>query len=72
LTFGQKEKLYAKGYQVLKTSALRRLRSSALLGLCRVTTKARTRVLCYILEAELKKYVSEVELNVTNGPDLVG
>ena len=38
---------------------------------CRYNEGKEHAFFCYLIEAELKKYIKKIELNVTYGPDLV-
>ena len=71
LTHRQQEKLYAQGYNVLKISAFGTSGASIYWINTRHNESKEHAFFCYTLEAELKKYVDKVEMNVTNGPDLV-
>ncbi len=71
LTFSQKEKLYAKGYQVLKTSAFGDSGAAHYWVMPRYNESKEHAFFCYLLKAELEKHVAEVELHVTSGPDVV-
>ncbi len=71
LTHRQQEKLYAQGYNVLKISPFGTSGAAIYWINTRHNESKEHAFFCYILEIELKKYVDEVEMNVTNGPDLV-
>jgi len=71
LTSGQKETLYTRGYKVLKISPFGTSGASYYWIKTRYNESKEHAFFCYVLEAELKKYVDEIEMNITNGPDLV-
>jgi hypothetical protein len=71
LTFRQKEALFTKGYRALKISPFGTSGASYYWLKPRYNESLVHAFFCYLLEAELKRYGKVIEMNVTNGPDLV-
>jgi hypothetical protein len=71
LTKRQQEILFTKGYRALKISPFGTSGASYYWLKPRYNESLVHGFFCFILEAELKRYGKVIEMNVTNGPDLV-
>lgn len=67
----QRELLFAKGYKRLKISPYGNSGATFYWVSTRYNESKEHAFFCYLIEAELKKYIKKVDMNVNNGPDIV-
>ncbi len=70
LSHDEKEKLFAKGYKRLKISPYGTSGAAFYWVKPRYNESKEHAFFCYLVEAEVKKYVKELKTNVTYGPDI--